>query len=383
VERCSIALVSDWYPPRIGGVERQLEGLANALAARGHDVRVLTSSRGGVDSNGVPVVRFDLPLFAHKDVARPVPRLLRQLYEWLEHNRVDVVHAHGVFSSTAHAGVITADELGIASVLTNHSLIRPGLRPLARLIFLGCGYRADLVTAVSHAAATDLRRVSGRADVTVIPNGIDLTTVGATPRASPTGGEVRIIFVGRLVTKKNPSDLVAAVPRVLDRVPDPSRVRFIVVGEGPARARLERQAQQLGVAGRIDFVGHQTHAEVQRLLDSAQILASPVRNEAFGIAILEARAAGLPVVAMSGGGVGEIISEGRHGLIAQTADDFVDGLVRLVSDEPLRRAMAEATVTGLEPFGWDAVVKRHVEIYRRAVADRGGRRRRPWRFRSR
>lgn len=382
MERRSIALVSDWYPPRIGGVERQIHGLARALQARGHHVRVLTSARGGADDDGVPVVRFDLRLFANEDVARPSPELIRQLHQWLKYNPVDVVHAHGMFSSTAHAGVIVADDLGVACVFTSHSLIRPALMPWARLIFLGCGYRADIVSAVSGAAAVDMRHVSGRTNVPVLPDGIDLATVGSARRVPAADKAVCIISVGRLVPKKNPSDLVAAVPHVLDGVPDPSRVSFTVVGDGPERMRLERQAKNSGVAGHIEFVGMKQPAEVQQLLGAAQIFASPVRNEAFGIAILEARAAGLPVVAMAGGGVGEILSHGRHGFLAQSQDEFVEALVRLVKDEELRRTMAQATTAGLEPYGWDTVVERHLDIYGQAIASRGGRPKRPWRFRS-
>jgi glycosyltransferase involved in cell wall biosynthesis len=380
VERYAIALVSDWYPPRIGGVERQLQGLAHALLARGHDVRVVTSSPGPPDDEGVPVHRLDLPLFARGDVARPGPRLLRRLRYWLGHDRVDVVHAHGMFSTTAHAGVIAADGLGVASVFTNHSLIRPALRPIARLIFLGSGNRADIVSGVSKAAVVDARRVSGRDDVRVLPNGIDLGTVRTSkPACAADGDEICIISVTRLVPKKTPSALVAAVPQVLGGVPDPSSVRFVIVGDGPERRRLEQQARGLGVGDRVEFVGYKQPAEVQRLLCRAHIFASPVRQEAFGMALLEARAAGLPVAAMAGGGVAEIVTPGRHGFLATTPREFVDALVRLATDAALRRAMVDATVTGLEPFGWDAVVERHLEAYREAIARRGGRRGKPWR----
>ncbi len=97
------------------------------------------------------------------------------------------------------------------------------------------------------------------------------------------------------------------------------------------------------------------------------------------MALLEARAAGLPVVAMAGGGVAEIVTSGRHGFLAATPREFVDALVRLATDAALRHTMADATVTGLEPLGWDAVVERHLDAYREAVARRGGRRGKPWR----
>jgi glycosyltransferase involved in cell wall biosynthesis len=226
------------------------------------------------------------------------------------------------------------------------------------------------VSAVGVKAAADASRVSGRNDVAVLPNGVELN--GHLPRVSATGpdGEIRVLSVMRLRPTKSPEGLVKSVPEVLARVPDPSRVFFTIVGDGPLRKKLERLAASLGVAGHVEFAGYRKPEEVRRLLCGAQIFVSSGRKEAQGISLLEARAAGLPIVARAGGGVGEVMESGRHGFIASDRRTFVDAIVRLVCDEDLRRVIGSQTRDGLERFGWDAVVARHLDVYRRAIAVR-------------
>jgi glycosyltransferase involved in cell wall biosynthesis len=370
MDRYSVALVSDWYAPRVGGVERQMHGLARALRERGHEAIVITIHRGQADVDDVPVRRLNLPLAFNDEVAWPGAPLFRTLYRSLQQERVDVVHAHGMFSSMAQAAIVCADALGIPCVITHHSLISPHHRPFARLVYAAMRQRADVVSAVGVKAAADASRVSGRNDVAVLPNGVELN--GHLPRVSATGpdGEIRVLSVMRLRPTKSPEGLVKSVPEVLARVPDPSRVFFTIVGDGPLRKKLERLAASLGVAGHVEFAGYRKPEEVRRLLCGAQIFVSSGRKEAQGISLLEARAAGLPIVARAGGGVGEVMESGRHGFIASDRRTFVDAIVRLVCDEDLRRVIGSQTRDGLERFGWDAVVARHLDVYRRAIAVR-------------
>lgn len=147
---------------------------------------------------------------------------------------------------------------------------------------------------------------------------------------------------------------------------------FTVVGDGPERARVERLATVLGIASHVEFAGACTRIEVARILAGSSLFVSPVRAEVFGLALLEARVAGLPIVAINGGGVAEIVEHDRHGLLAATRREFVDAIVRVIDDEALRRRLAAGSRDGLARFAWDAVAEQHVDVYRLAIA-RGGR----------
>ena len=367
----SIALVSDWYPPAVGGVEVQVHGLARALAARGHDVHVVTTSRGdGAAADGhVHVDRLALSHLPRTRVAVPTASHYDLILNCLGARRFDVIHTHGLLSTLAMAGLRIARRLGVPSVTTHHSLIRLTHLPVARLIYIGAMNRATMVTAVSEAAARDARRASGRADVVTVPNGIELgVRSGGHGHAA---SDTRIVSVMRLKLKKRPYHLVRDFARVVERVSDPSAVSLTVVGDGPERRRLERLATWLGIRDRVAFRGACTPGEVASILAGSSLFIAPASAEAFGLALLEARAAGLPVVAMRRGGVPELVEHGRHGLLANSRKEFVDAVVRLVDDRPLRDRLASGSRDGLEQFSWEAVAGRYLQVYHQAM-DRFG-----------
>src|SRR4029079_12065343 len=130
---------------------------------------------------------------------------------------------------------------------------------------------------------------------------------------------VHLVAITRLVRKKSPIDLVRALSAAQQAG---VRVRMTIAGEGPERARLRREAERLHVSHLLALRGPCTRREVRDLLAHATVLVHPGMLEAFGLAILEARAAGVPVVAMRAGGVPEIVEHGRHGLLANDARGF-------------------------------------------------------------
>jgi glycosyltransferase involved in cell wall biosynthesis len=296
----------------------------------------------------------------------PNPFHLRLILDTLRRERFDVVHVHGLFSVMGLGVLVGAQMLGMPCVLTSHSLLRPGPLAVARGLFATITRHVDVVAGVSRAAARDLARASGRQDVVVLPNGIDPAAWALTPRPDP-GGALRIAAVLRLTRKKNAGALIDAMPVVLARA-GARQVTLTVVGDGPERARLEHRAARLGLGGFVEFLGMRTRDEVRQVLAAAAVLAVPCRAEAFGLAALEARAAGVPVVAMRGGGVLESVEHGRHGLLADTPAAFADALAVLVTDAARRGALARNARTGLGPFTWDEAVRRHLDAYRLAMA---------------
>ncbi|HEY3383967.1 MAG TPA: glycosyltransferase [Vicinamibacterales bacterium] len=363
-----IALVTDFFPPAVGGVEVQVHGLARALERRGHSVCVITSSRGEIPGDRLTVVRLPFAYVPRTRVGVPSLANYRRLVEELAADRPDVVHVHGLFSTLAMGGLLAAHALGIPSVTTHHSLIRVASLPLARMVYVLASHHADVVTAVSAAAARDARRASGRDEVLMLPNGMDVGPVPVRRRGAE--DPIRITSVLRLKLKKLPYHLMWEFSRVLARAADPSRVRFTVVGDGPERRRVEWLAALLGLRQHIEFCGERSRAEVDRILADSSIFVSPVRAEAFGLALLEARAAGVPCVAIDGGGVSEVIEHDRHGLLTSTRSGFVAAIVRLIDDDALRERLAAGAREGIDQFSWDAACERHEEVYRLAIARR-------------
>lgn len=118
----------------------------------------------------------------------------------------------------------------------------------------------------------------------------------------------------------------------------------------------------------VEFRGFVPRSEIKDLFRCTDLFVLPTILEAFGIAVLEARCAGLPIVAMRHSGVSDVIDHGRHGLLAEDHSQFADYIAQLLTDEPQRRQMAAAARQGLQKFGWDQVVADHVAIYAQAMA---------------
>jgi glycosyltransferase involved in cell wall biosynthesis len=361
-----IALVVDHFLPRVGGIELHVADLARQLVARGHDVQVISTTPGEDSFDQIAIRRLSGPLLPHFQIlchARPV----RELRALLERERFDVVHCHSsIVSPLAYAATWHCRQLQMPSVLTTHSLLGPH-----QFVFGAVNRGLDLygwptsLTTVSRATAEGLRRMSGRNDVAILANGIEASRWQIEPIDKP---ELRVTSVMRLNIKKRPHDLVAAIPHILQKLPADCRPVFTLVGDGPFRQKLERQVRSLGLTGVVEFRGFQPRSEIKEIFRRTDLFVLPTVLEAFGIAVLEARCAGLPIVAMRHSGVSDVIDHGRHGLLAEDSRQFADYIAQLLADKPQRRQMALAARQGLQKFGWDQVIADHVAVYADAMA---------------
>ena len=361
-----IALVCDWYAPRLGGIETQLADLAATLRARGHEPHVITATPddGAAAAGGVVVHRLGVPLVPGWQVVRS-RRALDALHALLAREGYDVVHAHSLYSPLAHAACWVARLVGVPSLLTSHSFLDPAAAALLRACAPEWASWPTRLSAVGAGAAAQLRRLGGRGDVALLPNGIDLGRFAVPAR--PARATVTILSVARLHPRKRPLALVRALPAVLRRATAHGlardAVRLVLAGDGPLRGALEATAARLGVADRVALLGAVPRARVPGLYAAADLFALPSTNEAFGIAALEARAAGLPVVAMRAGGAADLVEHGREGLLAADDEEFAHQLATLVVDEALRARLSRAAARDLGRYGWDTVAARHEAVY--------------------
>ena len=248
-------------------------------------------------------------------------------------------------------------------MLTVHSLLRP--LPVflgAAVVLRAFANRATLVTAVSGATASDVGRASGRS-VIPIANGIELRDWSTAPHVS---SGVRLVAVTRLVAKKRPIDLIHAMAFATSR--DPSRAATLdIAGDGAERTSLERLAVRFGINDRITFHGECSRARVRDLVKAASLFVHAGVHEAFGLAVLEARASGVPIVAMASGGIPELVEHGRHGLLARDRAGFCDAVAAMMGDAALRQRCGQEAGRGLEAYDWSRIVPQHEAAYVRAI----------------
>ncbi|UZN02138.1 glycosyltransferase family 4 protein [Cellulomonas sp. S1-8] len=368
-----IVHVSDCFAPRTGGIETQVGDLARHQVRAGHEVHVLTATlgeggeRGGVVDveDGVHVHRlgarlpFDLPV-------NPVagPGLIRSV---LRDVRPDAVHVHaGVVSPFAFDGVRVATALRLPTAITWHCML-DGVVGVGRPLVRHTRWRR-LPAALSAVSGPAAQRVAQLFDVRVdvVPNGIDVATWASDAGVVPDPAlPLHLVATMRLAPRKRAVPLVDVVAAAARRLP-PGALRLTLIGDGPARDAVRARVAAAGLAD-VDLRGRLPRPQVRAAYADADVFLASARLESFGIAALEARTAGLAVLAHAGTGVGEFVTDGVDGFLVADDAAMSDAIVRLAQDRALLAALRRHARTVPPPFDWEHVLDAADAQYARAA----------------
>lgn len=384
-----ILLVSWEYPPVvIGGLGRHVHHLATALAAEGHEVVVLSRRPSGTDpashpttdevAEGVRVIaaaqdphEFDFGpdmmawtlAMGHAMIRAG---LTLQGQGWVP----DVVHAHDWL--VAHPAIALAEFFDAPMVSTMHAT-EAGRHsgwisgPISRQVHSLESWLAresDSLIACSHSMADEIAALfgPGLAETTVIRNGIDSSRWHFAER-TPHDGPPELLYVGRLEYEKGVHDAIAALPRIRRTHPGTT---LTIAGDGTQQDWLSEVARKHKVLKAVRFAGRLDHDGLLAALHRADVAVLPSHYEPFGIAALEAAAAGIPLVTSNAGGLGEAVIDGETGLSVPPRDvAALAAAVRAALDDPAaaqRRAVA-ARARLTSDFDWHTVAAETAQVY--------------------
>lgn len=373
-----ICLYTETALPKLGGQEVVVDALARQFVTLGHEPVVLAPYPRRplrADDAGLPyrVVRHPRFFSTHWFVSWYRWFLLRLF----RRQHFDVLHCHGLYPPGYLAALCRA-RLNVPMVITSHGGdVAEGNRRLARLHdrFAQGLAAADALVAISRFTRAGFQRLCPQARRIVdIPNGVDLEALSR-PASRPAHLDASIkpggyaLFVGRLKPRKGVDVLLEA----LAHLPANGEVQLVIAGDGEDRPRLEALARQLGVAGRVRFVGQRTGAEKTYLLQNALFSVVPSRvSEAFGLVVVESYAAGLPVVASRLAGLADLVEPKRTGyLVAPEAPGELAAAMQRLYSQPARRwAMGTRARQIAQGLDWRAVALRHLELYEELLTDR-------------
>lgn len=368
-----IGLLSDCYLPRLGGIEVQVHDLAAQLVARGHHVEIFTATAGSHGErhgrievvDGVAVHRMALRLPYDLPVNPLAPRRMRERLKGF-----DVAHVHmGVVSPFAVDAALLTTRMGLPTAMTWHCMLDRFATVVSAIgVVRRWAGQGMAMSAVSDVAARPLRRVVGvGSPVTVLPNGIDVDAWRPGPASRPADGAVRFVTAMRLAHRKRPVPMLRVMRRVRDLVPTQVPLRLEILGDGPDRGSVERFVEEHGMAGWVSLPGRVSRDTLRDRYAAADVYISPARLESFGIAALEARTAGLPVVGRLGSGVGEFVTDGVNGFLAGDDGGMAAALARLAVDADLRRAMRAHNLDHEPAQDWSSVAALAEAEYARAL----------------
>jgi phosphatidylinositol alpha-mannosyltransferase len=370
-----IALVSPYDLAVPGGVNSHIHHLADNFIALGHEVRIIApaSDVKGISPHAIVVGRpRSIP--AGGSIARMAmsPRLADPVRRILAEERFDIVHVHEPLVSFLPIQFLrfsTAVNVG-----TFHAARDSGARlyTYTRRLLMHCFRRLDGKIAVSRAASR-LIAPHFPGYYNIIPNGVDVEHFSAPTEPLPEwdDGMVNILFLGRLEKRKGLRYLLRAFARVKAARPD---TRLLIVGGYDARQKrgYDRWIKESGVRD-VHFIGYVPLEELPRYHRSAHIFCAPnTGNESQGIILLEAMAAGLPVVASNIDGFALVLTHGVEGLLVRPKDSdaLADALLNLVDDPDQRASMSALGRERAQHFSWERVSQRVLSYYERLLFEK-------------
>jgi glycosyltransferase involved in cell wall biosynthesis len=327
-----------------GGTQRHLQQVLGLLDRARFEARVFTLRPGGeiegeLRAAGVSVSSLDVP---GRLTSPGTLRALLRTARALRAARIDVVH--GYQWRPALIGTLAARLAGVPLLLASKRSLTGSDRSAERA-WRRIARHVDTVLVNADALRVEGEQSGMRCRWTLLQNGIDVDAFGTD---APSGAAKVALglerdrpvvgTIGRLEWRKGQDVLIAAAACLRDRRPAP---QLLVVGDGPTAADLRHQAQALGVAGLVRFTG--TLEDVRPALAAMDVFALPSREEGMSNALMEAMAAGRPIVATDVGGNGEVLDRGRLGLLVPSDDPvaLADAIARLLDDAPGAAARAE------------------------------------------
>ncbi|WP_435066129.1 glycosyltransferase family 4 protein [Halobaculum sp. EA56] len=326
------------YPDVKGGGPYHVHAMSRDQAAMGHDVTVLTVGPHSEETrDGYRVVR-------RPSTASPLGNdisagVARYLWNAVRSDEYDVVHAHSHLYFSTNLAAIASRLSGVPFAITNHGLYSQTapesvfdmyLRTIGRWTF----NRADVVFCYTEEDRNRLREFGVTAPVEVVQNGIDterFTPEGPVSDRVPDIDAPIILFVGRLVEGKRPTDAVAALDRLRDEYPN---AQLVFCGEGPLRSELDATVEGLGLRDAVTFLGHVSYDEMPSVYRGADALILPSRAEGLPRTVLEALATNIPAVVSDLDQIKSLVDGAGRTVSVGDTGGFADGLWSVLEGTP-------------------------------------------------
>jgi phosphatidylinositol glycan class A protein len=391
-----IAMVCDFFYPRLGGVENHILSLSHHLIRLGHKVIVITHAYG--NRKGVRYLSESLKVYycpivpmTDQDALPTFLATLPLIRCILLREQIEIVHAHQATSTMANESIVYGSALGLKTIYTDHSLF--GFDDVASIVLNRVlqvtTSTLDAAICVSHTCRDNFMlraRVQKPDKVTVIPNAIDASRFtpaslvahedkdeqNGTNTASNNNNHknvtrIKVVVVSRLVYRKGVDILVGVIPIICRECPN---VDFIIGGDGNKLLMLQEMVERERLDHRVEFLGAVPSAQVRNVLIRGHVFLNCSLTESFCIAILEAASCGLAVVSTNVGGVVEVLPSDLIRLAIPNVKDMVERLKQAIISQSnpetaLDRQNTHERVKKM--YSWRRVAQETIRVYDRVM----------------
>ncbi|MDO8601239.1 MAG: glycosyltransferase [bacterium] len=364
------------YYPVIGGIETWTKNIAEGVALRrGSGQAEIFVVTGKVknqsekeEAGGVKIFRTSLFALSNLSASPLIytlsllPFVFCKSLALIKKEKIDILHCQGFLSS--FLGFWLSKLTGVPYIATVQRL--EGRRnPIKNFIYRN----AVLCIGASRAIGEYFKQI-GCKNIEVIPNGIDLERF-KNLEIKPHQGFV-VITVARLEKVKGTEYLIGAFDLLMSDFLGKSDIRLSIIGDGSERKNLEDLVKKLGLAERVKFLGEIPNEKIPEYLAGADCFVLPSLKEGFGIAVLEAMAAGVPVIASRVGGILDIIEDGKTGLLIEPGnpEEIAKAISKIYQDSTLRGQLINNAMAELKRYNWQDIAERVFKIYENIIRRR-------------
>ncbi len=380
----NIAIFTNAYKPIINGVVNCVDIMRHYLTKKGHNVYIFAPSFNGYeDPPEENVFRYPSVNLSNK-VKFPVAiRFFPKAEKFLSEHRIDVIHCHHPFI-LGDEGAKWAAKLDVPLFFTFHTqyemyshyipLPQDLVKSVSRSVVLAFAKKCSVIIAPGTAIVDLLRDNYGITENVVhMRNSINLDNF-----KNPDGDEVRkkygflpgervLVYVGRMAHEKNIPFLIDAFVKIVEKCPS----RLMIIGEGSELENFRAYAADRGVGDRIVFTGRIEYSKIPLYYGAADAFVMTSTTEVKPLALLEAMAAGLPIVAVSACGVSDTVIDGKNGFLSgEDRAEFAEKVAELISDPELLRRMGEESVRIADSYSGDGAMDTLVGLYEAAIDKR-------------
>ncbi len=376
-----IGVFTDSYKPYVGGVVRSIEIFTEELKQLGHEVYIFAPNYPGLPEEE-DVFRFPSIPSTYKGFYLGLPFSTR-LEEFLNSHPLDIIHVHSPFI-LGRLGARVAKKLDIPLVFTYHTLydqythyvplIKDLSKEFTRKVTVSFCNQCDLVITPTEIICTHIEKMGVTSNIRWLPTGIDLTEFSSLDRTwlkkklGLDPGEPVLLFVGRAAKEKNIPFVIDGFAKILEQY---NKASLVIVGEGPETLNLKKYVKELALSERVFFTGNLSRVDLVNAYGGADLFVFSSATETQGIVIAEAKAAGLPVVAVNAFGVANMVSDGEDGyLVAMDRQAFSEQIMNLLKDDELRLCLAKRAVENAKQFSSRLCAQKLVQYYQELLDTR-------------
>ncbi|MFH1820676.1 MAG: glycosyltransferase family 4 protein [Candidatus Nealsonbacteria bacterium] len=342
------------YHPVIGGLETWTQNIAERLADRAEIFIVTGKVKNQLkkeELNGVKILRTSLLFLSNLSnspktyIVSSPPFIFFKALALIRNEKIDILHCQGFLSSLL--GFCLSVLTGIPYITTVQR-IESKRNKLKNFIYK----KASFCIGASSAIKKNFEDI-GVKNIEVIPNGVDLSRFKGLARR--THDEFTVITVARLEKVKGIEYLIRAV----------DNFRLLIIGDGSERKNLEYLVEELGLKEKIKFLGQIANEKIPAYLMEADCFCLPSLREGFGIAILEAQAAGIPVIATRTGGILDLIKDGETGFLVdpKNTKQIKEAVFKIQSDQELAQNLTRNAKEKLVNYNWSNIADRVYKVY--------------------